>query len=72
MGIINKFGTTLNKQENDKLWRMLEEKMQENALLKEQIANVQGNFELLLKHGFEEWAHKAIHRHSLSTNLDKW
>lgn len=52
---INKFGVSLNKKENDRLWALLEDEMKAHALLKEQYARLQDNFEMVLHHGVREY-----------------
>ena len=42
---------SLFKQENERLWRLLEEEMKAHAILKEQYARLQDNFHDLAEYG---------------------
>lgn len=55
MDTINKKGVPLCKQENVRVWKLLEEELKKNAQLKEQNEQLQNNFELLYRHGFEKF-----------------
>jgi len=63
---VNKFGVPLCKQENDRVWAMLENEMKEHALLKEQYEKLQYNYELLYRHGFEKFIEKQLSTHRLT------
>ena len=54
MDTINKKGVSLCKQENDRVWRLLEDEMKAHAELKEQYAQLQENFHKLAESGIRK------------------
>ena len=51
MDVTNKKRVPLHKQENDRVWKLLEDEMKAHAKLKEQYARLQENFYTLAQKG---------------------
>lgn len=51
---VNKFGVSLCKQENDRVWKLLEAELKAHAELKEQYAQLQENFHKLAESGIRK------------------
>lgn len=54
MDTVKPKGVSLCKQENERLWRLLEEEMKAHAKLKEQYAQSQDIISILVKHGVQK------------------
>lgn len=55
-----KIGVTLCKQENDRVWKLLEAEMKDHGDLKEQYAKLQDDFHELYRDGFEKYTAKIL------------